>query len=315
MPHSCSPRVALVTCTEYPALLPEDAGILPLLHSRGIDAQFAVWTDPSIDWASFDVVVAIGVWGYYKQHHRFLQWLSDMERNRIPLWNSPSLIRWNSDKRYLCDLATRGVRIVPTVVVEAGLSVRLTEVLTAYEWDFAVIKPALSACAYRTFRAERATADTHQAELDVILESSSALIQPFFPEIRTAGEWTFCYYDGVLSHTLLKMPAAQDYRVQRRYGGIAELRQAPPWLLEQAHSVLDALPEQPAYARIDGVCRARDFYLMEAELIEPSWFFELDPYAMIRYADLLETLIHRSPAPTTARQPETSANQPRSGTR
>ncbi|MEU4343065.1 hypothetical protein AB0H00_17600 [Nocardia sp. NPDC023852] len=270
--------------------MPEDAGLLAMVRSRGIDARFVVWTDPTADWTTYDAVVAVGVWGYYQRYEQFLQWLSSMHHHGIALWNTPSLIRWNSDKRYLRDLAARGVRIVPTEIIEPGSPVRLAELLDAQRWTTVVVKPAISACAYRTFRTSRADADSHQAALELILDSCAALVQPFFPEVSAEGEWTLCFFDEVLSHAVLKTPAPQEYRVQRRYGGTSVLARPPGWLVDHARAVLHALPEPAVYARIDGVCRDREFYLMEAELIEPSWFFDTAPDAMARYVDLLATL-------------------------
>jgi hypothetical protein len=60
-----------------------------------------------------------------------------------------------------------------------------------------------------------------------------------------------------------------------------------------------ALPETPAYARIDGVRRGRDFYLMEAELIEPYLYMSATPGAVERYADLIAKLARASVVPKT----------------
>ncbi|MDH3744569.1 MAG: hypothetical protein OES47_05645 [Acidobacteriota bacterium] len=59
----------------------------------------------------------------------------------------------------------------------------------------------------------------------------------------------------------------------------------------QAAGVLDALPERPLYARVDGVVRNGGFVLMELELIEPQLFFGLAKGSASRFANcLLEAL-------------------------
>jgi hypothetical protein len=50
---------------------------------------------------------------------------------------------------------------------------------------------------------------------------------------------------------------------------------------------MEALPEGLLYARIDLVRSNADFALMEAELIEPSLYFGIDPEAPVRFADAL----------------------------
>ncbi|WP_225728065.1 MULTISPECIES: RimK family alpha-L-glutamate ligase [unclassified Nocardia] len=289
--NRCGPRLAFATCVDYPTLLPEDAGLLPALRARGLDAHHVPWDDPAIDWTGFEAIVVGGVWGYYKRYPEFLRWLERIERTAVPIWNPPELVRWNSDKRYLRDLAERGIRIIPTAFVDAGASARLSDILRANDWTDAVVKPSVSACGYRTIRVGPPDADRHQQHLDTILESSGALVQRFMPEINIEGEWSASFYAGTLSHAVLKRPAATDYRVQHRYGGSCAPRQPPAWLLPQLRAVLDALPHQAAYARVDGICHGRDFYLMEAELIDPSWFFDAHPAAIDRYADLLASLV------------------------
>jgi hypothetical protein len=63
-----------------------------------------------------------------------------------------------------------------------------------------------------------------------------------------------------------------------------------PWLVDQARAVVSALPAPPAYGRIDGVRRERDFYLMEAELIEPYLNMSASPGALDRCVRMIEKL-------------------------
>jgi hypothetical protein len=290
------PRVALVTCAAHPALYGEERALVPMLHDRGIAAEAAVWDDKGIDWARFDAVVLRSVWDYFLRYDEFSAWLARVERvSRV--WNSPSLVRWNMDKRYLRELDERGVRIVPTVFCEPGVPANLAAIVRERGWEHAVLKPAVSGTAYRTHRVDAACAETHQGELDDILRRSSALVQPFVPEIQTEGEWSLVYFDGAFSHAVLKVPARGDYRVQADFGGAFGLATPPAWMLAQASHVLDALPEAPAYARIDGVRRGEDFLLMEAELVEPYLFMAAAPGATDRYVATVERLARSSILP------------------
>ena len=81
--------------------------------ARGIGVDRAAWDDPSVDWAGYDLVVVRNPWDYPERLEPFLTWLEDV--GNLPAFHNPGpLIRWNLDKRYLDDLAMRGVPIVPT---------------------------------------------------------------------------------------------------------------------------------------------------------------------------------------------------------
>ena len=63
-------------------------------------------------------------------------------------------------KRYLADLESRGVEVVPTEYLQAARGRQLSRVLEARGWDDVVIKPAVSASADGTWRSSRAAVST-----------------------------------------------------------------------------------------------------------------------------------------------------------
>ena len=103
------------------------------------------------------------------------------------------------------------------------------------------------------------------------------LVQPFIESILSEGEWSFIYFNGELSHVLLKKPAANDYRVQGIYGGTVQI--AEPRLDDhaQADTVLAKLPFDVLYARLDFVRVGQQLSVIEVKLIEPIFSFNLVP--------------------------------------
>src|SRR5690349_7300649 len=106
-------RVAIVSAT--PALGTDDDEplLVPALHAAGADAQIVVWDDPAVVWSAFDVVVLRSTWDYTMRRDEFLAWVSATDAV-TRLRNRPDVVRWNSDKVYLRDLAALGVPVVPT---------------------------------------------------------------------------------------------------------------------------------------------------------------------------------------------------------
>jgi glutathione synthase/RimK-type ligase-like ATP-grasp enzyme len=114
------------------------------------------------------------------------------------------------------------------------------------------------------------------------------LVQEYLPGVTEGGEVSLVFFEGTFSHALLKCPQAGEFRVNSQYGGTVSLLGGPPAVLvDQARATLDALPEVPLYARVDGVWGDGRFVLLELELNEPALGLHLAPAAADRFADAI----------------------------
>ncbi|MEE8111514.1 MAG: hypothetical protein V3T54_02155, partial [Acidobacteriota bacterium] len=181
-------RIALVTYEGAPDLSEDDRLLLTPLKKNNIQADAAVWDDPAVRWEEFDALILRSCWDYHRRSDEFLRWIADREREKAALWNPPGLVRWNHHKGYLKSFAGTGVQIASTVHLDRGSRVSLAELMERQGWTDAVIKPTISASAYRTRLASRATAVCDQNEFDSLLEEAGMMVQEFLPEIRTEGE-------------------------------------------------------------------------------------------------------------------------------
>ncbi len=294
-------KIGLATCARLPELTDDDRLLLDALRRRGADAAPVVWDDPSAAWAAFDAVAIRSCWDYHLHLPRFLDWLEALERAGVAVWNPPALVRWNAHKRYLRVLRDAGVPIVPTAFLEGGAPVRLASLLAERGWTDAVVKPAVSASAHRTTLVSTATAAAAQAQLDALVADGDVLVQRFMTEVRTSGEWSILFLDGAFSHGALKRPGPGDFRVQTELGGSVSPGPPPPAIVEQARRVLDRVPHDWIYARVDGLDLGGTFTLMELEMIEPVLFLADAPEAPSRLADaLLRRVAERRPVPTSS---------------
>jgi glutathione synthase/RimK-type ligase-like ATP-grasp enzyme len=274
-------RFALVTYAQLPHLSADDRLLQDALRRRGHVADAVVWDDPHVVWQRYDAVVVRSCWDYHTRPAEFLAWVDRIAALGVRLLNTPDLLRWNHEKRYLLDLAARGVPIVPTVYLPQGAPADLAQILRVRGWDAAVVKPAIAATAYHTWRtgAQRAA---DQSRLTELLAARAMLVQPLMPQIE-AGEWSLLFFGGEYSHAVLKRPAAGDFRSQDDFGGTAEALTPPPGLIQQAAQALASAARAPLYARVDGLLVDATFTMMELELIEPSLFLGYAPHA----ADML----------------------------
>src|SRR5881392_4385927 len=183
-------RIALATSAKLPTLNDDDRLLIPALAELGLGAVPAVWDSPDVCWEEFQGVLVRSCWDYHHRLEEFLAWVSRLERAGVPVWNPPAVLRWNSHKGCLRDLAARGVPIVPTRWLARGRRVDLARVLREEGWRSAVVKPAVSASASGTWPTGRDGAGDDQARLDELLQAGDVMVQPLVDEVRETGEWS-----------------------------------------------------------------------------------------------------------------------------
>lgn len=283
------PLVALVTSEAFPHLYQDDVPLVKALGEIGIDSRPAVWSDAGIDWLGFDALVIRSPWDYFARLREFRAWLHARIASGVRMVNSAAILDWNFDKRYLQDLAAAGVSLVPTVVVPRGEHPDIVALARARGWDDVVVKPTISGGAYCTHRFRLDEAEKLRDDIARILLDRGLLIQPFLPEILSAGELSLLFFDGVFSHAVRKRPKAGDYRVQFQYGGTDEDVAVRDEWIAAAHACIAAAPELPAYARVDGVIHDGQFVLMELEVFEPLLYLARHPGAPMRFARAIQS--------------------------
>lgn len=279
-------RIAFVTWRGLPDLSADDRLAAAALESRGAAVEPAVWDDPAADWLAYDAVVVRSTWDYHHRPVEFLRWIERVESAGARVWNPPSLLRWNLDKRYLAELGRRGVPVVPTHIVPQGSGRHLSAALAAAGWDDAVIKPAVSASAHETWRASRARAAADAERFAALVRAGDVLVQPYLDAIER-GEWSLCFFGGRYSHAVLKRPRSGDFRVQSELGGEVVLADPDAAVVQRAEEIVALLPTPWLYARVDACALDGALVLMELELIEPTLFFHADPAAPVRFAEAL----------------------------
>ena len=289
------PRIALATYAKLPTLNDDDRLLIPALAALGVTAVPAVWDSAAVCWNEFQGVLIRSSWDYHLRPLEFLDWIARLERGGGRVWNPGPLLRWNHHKRYLRDLAAGGgggVATVPTRWLARGEAADLASLLGDAGWREAVIKPAISASAFGTWRSSTETASRDQSRLEELLSAGDVMVQPLLSEVGDAGEWSLVFLGGSFSHAVLKRPAPGDYRVQWEFGGSAVSATPPGAVQADAERVIAAVPDA-LYARVDGVERDGRLVLMELELIEPHLFLGWDSGSAGRLAGRLRAALAR----------------------
>lgn len=283
-------RVALVTCRDLPDLDPDDRLLVAPLRAAGCAVDGVAWDAPDVDWAGYDLAVLRSTWDYAPRRAEFLAWAAAVPA----LANPVDVLDWNTDKRYLRDLAAAGLPVVETAFVEPGAD----EGWFVHGREL-VVKPAVGAGSLDTGRyrlrddAERTLLNAHLARL---LEAGrTAMIQPYLRGVDEAGETSLLYVAGpdglAYSHAARKGPMLdgpatsvsglfKEERISAREPSAAERA--------VAERVLAAVPGGSGrllYARVDLIPDDDgNPVLLELELTEPSMFLGYATGAAERFA-------------------------------
>lgn len=275
-------RIAIATCGEdWVRDLPEDVLLADALRRLGAEVQRWAWDDPAAAWGGVDLCVVRSTWDYHRRLPEFLEWIGRVEAV-TRMVNPPGLLRWNSHKSYLLDLAASGVKVVPTRAVATGEMADLESIMDEEEWDEVVLKPAVSASAEGTVLVHRGGLDEGVAHLRH-LNDRDMLVQPFLAGVADPGEVSVVVVGGGVSHAVRKRPAAGDFRVQEHFGGSVDLIDGASYH-EAALRALAAAPGLAVYARVDLVEESGIPLVAELEVVEPSLFLDLVPGSAERLA-------------------------------
>jgi len=293
-------RIALVTAIAAAGL---DDDLTPLLDAcarAGLAVQVRAWDDATVGWGRFDAAILRSPWDYVPRLREFLAW-SEHVSTQTRLINPLHVVRWNTDKHYLAELAAREVPIVSTAFVEPNMEpLPALQAFLAAHPDAAefVVKPSVGAGskdAQRYSRSQEFAAANHLARL--LDADRSAMLQPYLSSVDEHGETALMYFAGEFSHAIRK-------------GALLRPDEGPTSHLFAAESITPRLPSQEELALADRViAAARDALqldhallyarvdlirddagracLLELELCEPSLFFAHAPGSADRFAALL----------------------------
>jgi glutathione synthase/RimK-type ligase-like ATP-grasp enzyme len=286
-PYGFDLDVALVTCAALAGLAPDDRPLLAALRARGLRTEPVVWEDRYHDWNRTRVAVIRSAWDYAFRRAQFLAW-AERASAATTLWNPLPVVRWNTHKHYLLDLAARGVPTVPTLLVPAGTSLVLADVLAERGWREAVVKPAVAQSGRYATRASVEDPGRAQDVVQRLLPHEDLLIQPFVPAVGADGELSVVFVDGEVTHAVRKRAAPGDFRVHDDHGGSVAPAAPDPAEEAVARDAVRAADAPLLYARVDlvrGVDGAP--LVMELELVEPELFLTYSDVAVARLADAI----------------------------
>ncbi|MFD1504513.1 glutathione synthetase [Georgenia yuyongxinii] len=295
------PIVTLATCAALPHLAEDDAALPDALAERGIEPRIAVWDDPDVDWSAAGLVVLRSVHDYAARRDQFLSWAESVPK----IVNHADVLRWNTDKHYLLELAERGMPMIPTVWLEPERKLSKHQVHTRFPagGEF-VVKPAVSSGSAEAGRYTAVDGNSRREAInhamDLLNQGRTVMVQRYLESVDKRGETALIYMNGLVSHAVEKEAMLQGpYRPGTQAPReVAHARQATDaeWRLGEEvrgaiHSYIKSRlgrDEQLTFCRIDVVEGLNGtMSVMEVSLVDASLYLSTTPGAVDNFADAI----------------------------
>lgn len=255
---------------------------LPFLQNKGLDIESVIWDDPAVDWTRYDIALLKTPWDYHQKIDAFKAWLDKMESLNIRLLNDYKTVRWNLDKHYLKEIIADGFDVIPSSFLDQGWKGDLLPVFDELKTTAIIIKPCVSGGSKNTIVVNKHEIAANYDRVVALLSDGDYIVQPLMNEVQN-GEWSYTFFNGQYSHTILKKPKAGDFRVQQIYGGSIDTLYPTAEEISHAATYVARYAKDCLYARVDGLMINGHFVLMELELIEPYLYLSYGKNAVENY--------------------------------
>lgn len=254
-----------------------------ILKRLGISHQIVAWSDSTVDWSSFSCLLIKSTWDYFDYYEQFKVWIGTIRKLGIPVLNSLDTLEWNSSKRYLLEIESKGFPAISGHILEKGTVVSTSNIFEKITSEIMVVKPLVSGGAKNTLKIAKKEWENYTTQVQALVDEEAYLVQPFVKEVQEVGEYSLIFFNGEFSHAVLKTPAKQDFRVQHYFGGTIKSVEPSLKMLDSCQKLMDNFGKDTLYARVDGVDCEGEFFLMELEMIEPYLFLDISSEALANY--------------------------------
>jgi glutathione synthase/RimK-type ligase-like ATP-grasp enzyme len=278
------PKITLATCQEFPAPA-IDEPLRNVLAARGHTVISTPWNGPQGAFYDADMVLLRACWDYSRTPNDFTQWINDLCRASVALYNPRDVVLWNMNKRYLLELQERGTVMPETLVVDATSNKDVYIAIKQQGWTEAVAKPLVGQGGGGVVRLDPKNFEKWP---DLSVDQTQLILQDFRSEISKLGETILVFFEGEFSHAVRRIVAPGEWRSNFRFGARRVKCGASSSIVQQAKKALSILSVPPLYGRVDGLVDGENLTVMELELVEPDLGFAEVPDAADKFVRHIE---------------------------
>src|SRR5574344_321758 len=274
-------KIAIVSCDNWKEKIKEDCYLSNELNKSGYITEIISWQDKSVNIIEYDALILRSVWGYQNEYTDFKNWLMNVKRNNILMFNSPDMVFDNINKDIQFNiLKNNNLPFVETYFVDNN-TYGYCEVLKVINEHFknckVVIKPSISGSGENTYLIDDENKQNIPNCIQVNMlkqilkqiyktnNESKLMIQPFISSIKD-GEFSCIYIDGILTHTMIRYPNV--FHEKKRPIFTKNIPEEILFLSKQVEKVPEF--KDYLYMRVDMVIDNNMPKIMEVELAEPD---------------------------------------------
>lgn len=266
----------------------DDLALKEALERMGCSVHIIAWDDQDVDFGKYHTAIIRSCWDYDKKVSTFLNKVKEIDKQCL-LLNPFSLVKENSDKRYLEKLKAKGVPIVPTLFME-----KIEELKNTFQSEYIIVKPTISASGRDTHRFHKEDLSAIEECCKELLLHKKVMIQPYISSVEKRGERSTVVIDGIPTFTMQKTPKEGGYLVHTHWGGTYVPAEPTKEDIDFLEKVIEALDQKPLYMRVDYVYDENDQQiLLELEMIEPNLYLSQNEKGLNLLAEKLSKLIQK----------------------
>jgi len=290
--------IALATCKKTYETAKDETALHRALQSLNVAIKFPIWSEEEEDWEEYDLVVPRTTWDYQKHFSQFCKWLHIVSQT-TRVCNPISTLIWNAHKKYLKDIQTAGIQVIPTAYITNSSVTKdsVRQAVKNFGRTRVLVKPSVGASSSDCMVFDSHDLQSILSHVKNLLHVSQdmVLVQPFSNSVTVKGEYSLMLWGGKPSHGVRKIPSSRsfEFRVQEEHGGTNQIWHDPPeQVVKMSLQACQCAPGGWHYARCDFLNDEKlGWCLIELEMLEPSFYLEFAKETEVeRLASLLQKL-------------------------
>jgi glutathione synthase/RimK-type ligase-like ATP-grasp enzyme len=295
--------IGFVTCDSLPSMDKDNQILFKELIQKFNNLKIVTWNDANIEWENFEILIIRSLYDYLEHYKEFQQWLIEIKKKNIKIFNPVEILSWNAHKKYLIDLESSGVEIIPSLYFNQGTEMKkIVEELSSKSWDKYVFKPCIGNGSKGVFLVQTKLGEWNEEELKLIRELSTNddfLCQEFQSSIHD-GEISLIYFQGNYSHGVMRKPEKNEFRqndfqVVTKYDDNEKLIQLGKETIEKLLKIHQQFTQDEIlYSRIDLIKKNNsldEYFVSEVELFEPVLYFNFDEKSTERFSNSISKIL------------------------
>lgn len=276
--HKYNNYVGIVSCNKWQNKVYEDVKTKYYLNKKGYGADIISYEE-QIDYKKYKALIIKSIWGYQKNKDKFDNFLKEIIKNNVLIFNSVEIISNNYDKEKQFKLLDKyNIKHIDTKFIENDKNkekkIKKTWETELNKYDKLVIKPIVSESGEDTYIISSNEVGKNIITIDDINKKYQTIdyklmIQPYIEEVKD-GEYSVICISNKLSHVIKRCVAVFGSQSYIKYIKKTNIDKKMIDIVKKICSIKEY--QNSLYMRIDLVKIKEEYQVMEVELLDPQLF-------------------------------------------